>query len=131
MFHPMMRLLILVSFLSFFVGIFVMVYSQGAPWAWNVLFGCWLHSAVFFCVVLPCYEQYYHLPRAYEKVVTRVNEALQQQEEKAHLAVEFHASELPGREGILGRRYQFVVRRRRQEEGALSTLQFPCAQEMV
>ena len=46
--------------------------------------------------------------RACEEVTKVVNKALQKDKNKAHLAVEFHDSELPGREGKLGRRYRFV-----------------------
>ena len=48
--------------------------------------------------------------RAYAEVTKLVNSALQRDERKAHLAVEIHDSKLPGREGKLGRRYQFVPR---------------------
>jgi hypothetical protein len=56
-----------------------------------------------------CAVDYRNL-RVYDKVTKVVNSALQKDEKKAHLAVEFHDSELPGREGRLGRRYQFVLR---------------------
>ena len=46
--------------------------------------------------------------KAYEEVTTLVNEALQKNETTAHVAVEFHTSEVPGREGKHSRRYQFV-----------------------
>ena len=128
-FRPLMELLGLVSFLSFFVGTFAVTFSQRA---WTVALGCWFQPVVFFCVFLPWYSEGYHFPRTCEKVVTRMNEALQQQQQQqpqqdedgrtAHfLSLEFHKSELPGREGMLGGRYQFVVRRRRQdheEDGA-------------
>jgi hypothetical protein len=44
----------------------------------------------------------------YEEVTKVVNEALQKNETTAHVAVEFHTSEVPGREGKHSRRYQFV-----------------------
>ena len=46
--------------------------------------------------------------RACEEVTKVVNKALQKDKNKAHLAVEFHDSELPGRKGNLSRRYRFV-----------------------
>jgi len=122
--------------LALFVVLFSIVFFVAIIWACfggdlAIIFGVHFTFFVvgfFCCIVGPCFKKY-QIPRACEKVATRVNEALQQQEEKAHLAVEFHASELPGREGVLSRRYQFVLRR--GQEGALSTLRPACEQEMV
>jgi hypothetical protein len=49
--------------------------------------------------------------KSYEHVTRRVNEALQKDENRSHLAVEFHSSDLPGRDKANSRRYQFVVKR--------------------
>jgi hypothetical protein len=46
--------------------------------------------------------------RAYAEVTKVVNQALQKNQNSSHMAIEVHASEVPGREGNLGRRYQFV-----------------------
>ena len=46
--------------------------------------------------------------RVYCEVTKVVNEALRKNKEHTHLRVEFHTSEVPGREGNHGRRYQFV-----------------------
>jgi hypothetical protein len=134
--HRMMIRLTLVSCLSFCLGIFFLVlHAKGASSAWNVA-GLLLMCVVpfFSFVFFFPYLDYYHNPRAYKKVTTRVNEALLQQQQQqqqqqdedgtAHfLSLEFHDSEVPGREGILGRRYQFVVRRQRQdEEGAMKEM---------
>jgi hypothetical protein len=47
--------------------------------------------------------------RVYEEVARRVSEALQKDENRSHLAVEFHHSDLTGRETTSCRRYQFVT----------------------
>jgi len=54
--------------------------------------------------------QLYRGVRVYEEVTKVVNEALQKDENKVHMSVEFHDSECPGREGNFARRYQFVQR---------------------
>jgi hypothetical protein len=46
--------------------------------------------------------------RAYDDVTKVVNQALQRNQKSSRLAIEFHASVVPGREGKHGRRYQFV-----------------------
>ena len=52
--------------------------------------------------------------QVYQNVTTIVNEALRQRKDAGNnyhhvqVAVEFHTTELPGREGKLSRRYQFV-----------------------
>ena len=139
--HLMMTfiLLTLVYLLCFLVGVHVMSFSGNVTVSIMVILGLCFEFVVLFCFFFPWYLEYYYYPRFYKKVTTMVNEVLQQQQQQQQdeeettpfLSLEFHDSEVPGREGILGRRYQFVVRRRQQEEGALSTLQFPCAQEMV
>ena len=48
---------------------------------------------------------------AYKEVVHSLNEAFQKDEELAHLAVEFHDSELPGYVPMASLRFQFVLRR--------------------
>ena len=48
--------------------------------------------------------------RGYQQVTKVVNEALHKDENTAHMSVEFHSSELPGRKGTFGQRYQFVQR---------------------
>jgi hypothetical protein len=50
--------------------------------------------------------------RVYEKVARRVNEALKKDANRSHLAVEFHTSDLPGRDKTDSRRYQFVTSNR-------------------
>ena len=49
----------------------------------------------------------YKFLSVYVEVTKVVNEALQKDKKHSHLAVKFLASEVPGREGKLGRRYQF------------------------
>ena len=68
-------------------------------------------SFVFFFIMIKTYESVSDRlnRRACEEVTKDVNEALQKdRKNKAHLAVEFHDSELPGRKGNLSRRYRFV-----------------------
>ena len=47
---------------------------------------------------------------SYKEVAQRVNEALEKDEQLAHLAVEFHDSELPGYVHLTSPRFQFVRR---------------------
>ena len=51
-----------------------------------------------------------NLMNVYEEVTKVVNETLRKDEINSELAVEFSTSEVPGREGNHGRRYQFVQR---------------------
>jgi hypothetical protein len=46
----------------------------------------------------------------YEDVTRQVNEALQKDASRSHLALEFRTSDLPGRDKTDSRRYQFVKR---------------------
>ena len=55
-----------------------------------------------------------HTLAVFKEVTKVVNSTLQNDETKAHLALEFHDSELPGREGTLSLRYQFVLRAEQQ-----------------
>ena len=90
-----------------------------------------LNVCAFFVIVILVYanaEENRNL-RAYEEVTKVVNSALQKDKKKAHLAVEFHDSELPGREGKLGRRYQFVSRTEQLVPRAQPL--FPRAQQLV
>jgi hypothetical protein len=50
----------------------------------------------------------YRKLRLCEEVTRRVNETLQNDENRSHLTVEFHTSDLPGRDKTNSRRYQFV-----------------------
>ena len=62
--------------------------------------------------------------RVYAEVTKVVNQALQKKgKEHSLLAIEFHDSEVPGREGKLGRRYQFV---QRDMAPASKDLALPC-----
>ena len=99
--HPSMKcfaILVLLALYPVFVCLLIIPY-----------FG-FLNIWTFFYIVILVYEyaRDNRNLRLYEEVTKVVNSALQKDKKTAHLAVEFHASELPGREGKLGRRYQFV-----------------------
>ena len=96
----------IISFLGFYVG-FMWLGSMSWEYFHGLIMGAvaWFIAKVFDNAMDKRYL------RVYEEVTQVVNNALQKDEKKAHVAVEFHASEVPGREGKFGRRYQFVVRR--------------------
>jgi hypothetical protein len=59
---------------------------------------------------------------SYKEVAQRVNEALEKDEQLAHLAVEFHDSELPGYPHMTSLRFQFVRRADTALSGALAVM---------
>ena len=104
--HPILKCLAILCFIGSFV-VQVWIALKDADILRYVI------SFVFGIVVYIMFKNYEYVPdrlnrRACEEVTKVVNEALQKDKNKAHLAVEFHDSELPGRKGNLSRRYRFV-----------------------
>ena len=105
--HPILKCLAILCFIGSFV-VQVWIALKVADILRHII------SIVFGIVVYIMFKNYEYVPdrlnrRACEEVTKVVNEALQKDKKnKAQLALEFHDSELPGREGKLGRRYRFV-----------------------
>lgn len=105
--HPILKCLAILCLVGSFV-VQVWIAMNVAGFIRHII------SFVFGIVVYIVFKNYEYVPdrlnrRACEEVTKVVNEALQKDKKnKAQLAVEFHDSELPGREGKLGRRYRFV-----------------------
>ena len=108
--HPMMKFLAILCLLGFFVLCnWLGIHAPCGGFIPLIL------GAVAFIVAKICEHGVdARNLKVYEKVTKVVNEVLQQQQQQqedgrnAQVAVEFHDSELPGREGKLSRRYQFV-----------------------
>ena len=101
--HPMLKLLAILCYLGLYVG---------CLWTWQhigFVLGLVI-SNVYIFIVFMVYERFpdrLNL-RACEETTKVVNEALRMDKDTAHLTVEFQDSNLPGREGRLCHRYQFV-----------------------
>ena len=99
--NPTMR-----TYLTILLGWWVV----GIYWAIKIRFGFFILAASTYILAWVFeYVMDKRNLRVYEEVTEAVNEALQKDKGNSLLTVEFHASELPGREGKLGRRYQFVT----------------------
>ena len=102
--HPIVKFLAILLHLGVYVGAFWLGGHDpcGGFISWIVCVVAMIVGKVYE------YALDYRDQKVYEEVTKVVNEALQKDEKKAHMAVELHASELPGREWKLCRRYQFV-----------------------
>ena len=102
--HPCMKTLSIVLILVFYLG----CYWLGGHAPCGGFIGL-IMGAVVFIIAKACEMAVDNRNlRVYQEVTKVVNEALRKDKENSHLAVEFHASECPGREGNHGRRYLFV-----------------------
>jgi hypothetical protein len=101
--HPMVIFLAILCFVGSYVGMVWVSVQVGRIMAHVIAF-------VYFVIMSKIYTSVVDRRnlRVCEQVTKVVNAALQQDKNTAHLAVEFHDSELPGREGKFGRRYRFV-----------------------
>jgi hypothetical protein len=119
--HPFMNILGFVVFLGFFVG-FVFLLGGHSPcggFIWVIVGGVGFILTKVFVYAVDNQNL-----RVYAEVTKVVNQALQEKDkEHSLLAIEFHDSEVPGREGKLGRRYQFV---QRDMAPATKDLALPC-----
>jgi hypothetical protein len=96
-------------FLLMFFYFNLTIYSSLETYGFTTVATVWVivYAANFFL----WRAQDYRNLRIYRKVAQHVTETLQQDETRAHLAVEFHDSQLPGRQpGAFVRRYQVVQR---------------------
>ena len=102
--HPIMKFLAITFILGFYVGCFWIGahFPCGGFIGFIVAAVAWVIAKIFVNAVDK------RNLKVYEEVTKVVNAALHKDEKKAHVTVEFHASEVPGREGKYGRRYQFV-----------------------
>ena len=97
--HPCMKTLYIVLLLVFYLGCYWLGTIQyGFICAWAFIYiGCWAFQ----------YAVDNRNLRVYQDVAKGVNEALREDKD-SRVVVEFYTSEVPGREGIHSRRYQFV-----------------------
>jgi len=86
-------------------------WGVGSYWASKIRFGFFFQVALIYIQIwLFEFAMDNRNLSVYEEVTKAVNQALQQKGKgNSFLTVEFHSSERPGREGKLGRRYQFVT----------------------
>jgi hypothetical protein len=101
--HPMVIVLAILCFIGSYVGMVWVSIQVGRIIGHMISF-----VYIFFMIKIYTSVLDRRNLRVCEQVTKVVNEALQQDKNTAHLAVEFHDSELPGREGKFGRRCRFV-----------------------
>ena len=104
--HPIMKFVVILPLLGFYVGCYWL--GGHNPFGGSIGLVIWggAHMAGKVCEYVVDMRNL----KVYDEVTKVVNKALQKDEK--NLAVEFHTSEVSGREGKHGRRYQFVQRDR-------------------